>query len=326
MSDDLTIRRRRREDDERGLEIFHQHEQVFTMTLEAWRFHMDERVRPEGMEPVMRVAERDGQIIGDWYMEQHPWTTDPNAFFATVEVDKNLEGQGIGRRLWDDLEPVLKARGARKVYARATQGDERGQRFASDRGFRKTERADRISRLTVADANLEGYEGVEQRLQAENIIIKTMAELDQDNDSFMRELHAAIQDSVQDIPSTEEFRPTPYDVWRQNFLKSPGTSAETYWVALHEGHPIGLANLSLPASDRAFNGLTGTMRAFRGKGVARALKLKTIEWSRQNGIEYIDTGNDAENERMLAINLRLGYESLPARHEWLKEYWESQTA
>ena len=62
------------------------------------------------------------------------------------------------------------------------------------------------------------------------------------------------------------------------------------------------------------------MRAFRGRGVARALKLRTVRWAQENEIQFIDTANDAENARMLAINVRMGYKPLPAREEWLKEY------
>jgi GNAT superfamily N-acetyltransferase len=82
--------------------------------------------------------------------------------------------------------------------------------------------------------------------------------------------------------------------------------------------PIGLAALHL-SGHAAWNAFTGVDRAYRGKGVARALKVRTVEWARQNGVDYIYTGNDEGNKRMLAINVRLGYEPVAASIEVRKE-------
>ncbi|GEM_PF-1537912 len=316
---DLTIRPRRREDDERILEIFAQYEDAFLMTLESLRFHMDERVREPGMEPQSRVAESDGRVVGDSYLEPHGWTTEQGVFFTQIEVDRDLWGNGIGSRLWQDVEELLRERQARKVYTRIAEDMEHSRQFASARGFAPTGRAERYSRLDVAAANLEGYEGIEDALRARGIVIKPLSEVDYKDETFVRGLYDAATAAVRDIPSTEDFRPTPYEVWRQNFLKSPSSKPEAYFVAFHDGRPIGLANLSINSKTLAFNGLTGVMPEFRGMGVARGLKLRTIEWSRANGITHIHTSNDAENKRMLAINVRLGYQPLPAREEWLKE-------
>jgi GNAT superfamily N-acetyltransferase len=59
--------------------------------------------------------------------------------------------------------------------------------------------------------------------------------------------------------------------------------------------------------------------AYRGRGIARALKLKTVEWAREHGVEFIFTANDAQNQRMLSINSSLGYRPLPASIDLVKE-------
>ena len=134
-----------------------------------------------------------------------------------------------------------------------------------------------------------------------------MTELDQSDEGFMRRLHKMVKSVVADIPRTKaEHQEQPFEVWIQNFMKAPGASPEAYFVALHDGNPIGMANLQIRPEAPAFNGLTGVIRAYRGKGVARALKLRTIQWAHLNGIKNIDTGNDADNSRMLAINVSFG--------------------
>lgn len=317
---DLEIRPRSTADDPRLLEIYLQYEEVFRLSLDEWRFHFDERARQPGKEPVMRVGEVLGRLAGDWYIEPH-YSGAAGVFVAVVEVDKAETGKGYGALLWEDAQRYLLAHGVTKVYHSLPENLEAGKRFASARGFAPTGRADRISRLTLDGANLEGYEGLGERMAALGVTIKTVAELDTDDDAFMRELHAGIMEMLADIPRSEEaFESQPYDVWRVNFLKSPGSSAEAYWIALHDGHPVGMANLQDSGGQGVLNGLTGVVRTHRHKGIARALKLKTIEWSRARGFPHIDTANDAANAAMLSINLPLGYHALPAREEWLKEY------
>lgn len=60
-----------------------------------------------------------------------------------------------------------------------------------------------------------------------------------------------------------------------------------------------------------YNMITGVDRAHRGRGVALALKLLSIEYARRCGADYIRTHNDAENAPILAINRKLGYQPQP---------------
>jgi len=64
---------------------------------------------------------------------------------------------------------------------------------------------------------------------------------------------------------------------------------------------------------------TGTRRAYRGRGLALAVKLASINWAAANGITRLLTYNDATNAPMLAVNARLGYQPLGRRVEYLKD-------
>ena len=55
------------------------------------------------------------------------------------------------------------------------------------------------------------------------------------------------------------------------------------------------------------NDMTGTLREFRGRGLARLLKLHQLEWAARDGIASVMTENDETNAAMLAVNTRLGY-------------------
>ena len=113
---------------------------------------------------------------------------------------------------------------------------------------------------------------------------------------------------------------SPYEMFVKELL-APTIAADRIWVALSGEDPVGIAVLMVKGMNGG-NGITGVARAVRGRGIARCLKLKTIEWSKANSIEAICTENDIENKRMLDINIRLGYVPLPSALSIVKELKE----
>jgi hypothetical protein len=54
--------------------------------------------------------------------------------------------------------------------------------------------------------------------------------------------------------------------------------------------------------------MTGTGRAFRGRGLAKLAKNHSLHRARAAGFTEAFTGNDADNGPMLAINTWFGYQ------------------
>jgi GNAT superfamily N-acetyltransferase len=208
--------------------------------------------------------------------------------------------------------------GARRLYCRIREDQPESLAFAEKRGFRPTGRVERESRLKVDEARLDGFNGVEAQLRQEGISISTLAEIGMENDRFLRALHHMSEGTIQDVPHSEAFQPRPFEFWLERTLRFPGNSPEWCWVAVHADRPVGLARLRRQGN-AAFNAYTAVDQAYRGRGIARALKLRTVLWARHNGVDFIYTGNDVENRRMLDINVRLGYEPLPGSIEVIKE-------
>ena len=57
--------------------------------------------------------------------------------------------------------------------------------------------------------------------------------------------------------------------------------------------------------------MTGVRRAFRGRGIASALKRAEIAWAKRAGYETLETLNEVRNEPIRRLNERHGYEPLP---------------
>ena len=53
--------------------------------------------------------------------------------------------------------------------------------------------------------------------------------------------------------------------------------------------------------------MTGVKRAFRGRGIASALKRAEIAWAKREGFRTLETFNNEENAPIRALNEKHGY-------------------
>jgi RimJ/RimL family protein N-acetyltransferase len=59
--------------------------------------------------------------------------------------------------------------------------------------------------------------------------------------------------------------------------------------------------------------MTVVKRAWRGRGIAKSLKLAEIAWAHANGIKRLTASNEERNAPMLRLNESLGYRPAPGR-------------
>ena len=57
--------------------------------------------------------------------------------------------------------------------------------------------------------------------------------------------------------------------------------------------------------------MTGVKRAWRGRGIAGALKRAEIAWAIENGYTRLETHNEERNEPIRRLNERHGYRIAP---------------
>jgi len=87
-----------------------------------------------------------------------------------------------------------------------------------------------------------------------------------------------------------------------------------------DGHHWAAMSFMIKRSDDVYyNNLTGVHRDYRGRGLALAVKLKGIEYAKRRGAKSVLTHNDSTNERMLAVNRKMGYESKPGMFLLVKQ-------
>jgi len=246
------------------------------------------------------------------------WAEQPGSASARVVVRPDLWGRGIGRQLYEQLFRAAGNARAERLYAEVRDDRPRAHRFAAACGFTETGHIERLSRLDVRNVNLDGYGGLEESLLRDGIHVSTLENLDARDSDVLRAVYEVDMSTSRDVPASEVFH-MPFDRWRAWFLEQPGVTPKSIFVAQQRDQPIGLAILGRQGTDSAWHRGTGVEREYRGRGVARLLKLQCIHWARENGVAYLYTGNDVDNPRMYAINMRLGYQPLPSIIEMVKD-------
>lgn len=252
----------------------------------------------------------------------------PRRFYFDVRVLPGFRRRGVGDALYRHLLNDLLPRDPDYLVCPVCEDEEPGVEFATRRGYRPVERTAR-SEMDPAAFDPAPFAGLEERLAAAGIEIRTLGELMRSDPNWPRKLHALICDVQRDVPTVEEFRPLPFAEWFRSYDGNPDLLPDGQLVALDDGTYVGLTQLwASEATDRLlFTGLTGVRRSYRRRGIATALKVRANLYAA--GLRAADgrpprirTSNEESNP-MLDINLELGFEEQPAVVFYRRDFKES---
>jgi GNAT superfamily N-acetyltransferase len=113
-----------------------------------------------------------------------------------------------------------------------------------------------------------------------------------------------------DIPGLDAETGWTAAEWRARELERPNRRYDLSFLAVAGGEVVGYATLDVfPAG--AFHGLTAVARAWRRRGVGRALKLSQIAAAKEAGLERLFTESEERNEPMRRLNEDLGFRPIP---------------
>ncbi|MEJ2288850.1 MAG: GNAT family N-acetyltransferase [Deinococcales bacterium] len=83
--------------------------------------------------------------------------------------------------------------------------------------------------------------------------------------------------------------------------------ADAQYLAADGETWVGLVNLQLRRPERAEMGITVVRRAYRRRGIARALKVLALGLAQGRGVTSVVTWNHVQNTPILRLNASLGF-------------------
>ncbi|WP_027483306.1 GNAT family N-acetyltransferase [Deinococcus pimensis] len=270
------------------------------------------------------VAEADGRVVAFGAVGHDAFSFEPWRYWGTIHVHPDFRGRGIGGALYDELTRRLRERDAREIRTGITDRpqDAAGRAFLESRGFRPAwERYE--SRLHTDAANLGTFDALLASVRAAGIELRSLADLLGD-DSHERRLYELEWTLFQDVPLGTPVTKRPYEQWRREELEDPTLRPDLSFVAIdphreddRTGLFVGYSTLSFnEAGGFAMIGMTGVLRAYRGRGIAKALKVEAMRALAAAGGGEIRTFNDPPNTAMIGMNRALGFERTTTRYRY----------
>ncbi|MGW1493896.1 GNAT family N-acetyltransferase [Streptomyces sp. NPDC002402] len=243
------------------------------------------------------IAEKDGEIIGTAHAGIAYDSSEPGQSFVTPHVHPEHRGRGAGALILRTAEEHLAAEGARTVYAWVIDEPE-SRAFAEKHGYRPTRPA-HFQRLDLANGTLPPLPELPPGVE-----LRTAADFEADPRPMFRADAEATSDEPSDIGADFD----DYDDWIRHTWNNPLLDRGLSSVVLVDGEVAAFTAAQSDGGTRYMSGMTGTLRAHRGRGLAKLAKTDSLRRARAAGYTDAFTSNDADNGPMLAINKWFGYE------------------
>jgi GNAT superfamily N-acetyltransferase len=256
---------------------------------------------PERAERRLFAFEEAGELVGWAVAGRDWWRSDPTHGFVEIVVDPAYRGRRIASQLMDEVEAHLSRLGV--TTTRGESVDEPDARaLAEQRGFTQSG----SSSTSAVDPR-----GVQPRDLPPAVTVVPFRELADPVPVWALDVEVS-----QDIPN-EEFDAVSLDEWSKAFWRSPMVDDDASLAAFVDGELVAITMIRVDRdSGRAKNSLAGTRRAFRGRGIATALKSQSLARAAELGATVVLTDNEELNAPMLAVNAKLGYRPFSRRIAW----------
>lgn len=250
---------------------------------------------------VWLIASKGGEDAGAAFAYVG-WHSKPGTGHGEVFVLPELRGAGVGSALYARVAEWVQERGCITLETTVAEDDPESLAWVDRRGFREVGRNSKmvLDLTAIESPAIDPPEGVEILPWA-------------DRPELAPGLYAVACEAYPDVPGEEGTPMDSYEEWLRKDMQGDGDRPDATFVALSDGEVIGYAKLSLSKEDTktAHHDMTGVLRAYRGRGIAAALKRTQIAWAKETGYERLQTANEVRNEPIRRLNARQGYKLEP---------------
>jgi GNAT superfamily N-acetyltransferase len=263
-----------------------------------------------------------GEAVGVTMAWHAPWEVEPERV-GRWNLRLVPEVTGLADDVIPQVEARLRAEGARTLSSGAREDEAWLLGALSRRRYRRDhmEREWELDLVAHRDRLLKVTAESRARMAAQGVRMVTLDRV-ADQPGFWARLTTFYAETMDDEPHTTPVHAMSEAEVRAE-LTGPDIRGDRVWLAFggQDGQEIaGLSHLTYPpVRGHSWTGFTATGRAFRGQGIARAVKMESLGQAIELGVPAVRTDNDERNAPMLHINDTLGYVAIPSWVAYLKE-------
>lgn len=259
------------------------------------------------MHRVAAVTEA-GRMVGFGMAVTGPWDPilKPGHFDITVRVDEEWKNKGIGGLIFAEVERFAINHGAIALHSSVSDSKPSDLAWVERRGFAATQHLFG-STLDLTSFDPGQFAESISAAEASGFRFTSVAEYTQEDRWFERFVDFYWQ-ITKDVPGFSDVPLPSLEFMKKTF----GQVDPARMFLFAHGDRWAAMSFILKHSDHDYyNNLTGVHPDYRGRGLATAIKAKSIEYLQSLGGTTLGTHNDSNNERMLTVNQKLGYQPGP---------------
>lgn len=273
-------------------------------------------------DPRLQIVATDesGRVVGHGRSLRR--ASDPAGKFSTiVYTHPERVGQGIGRRLYAEIESFAVEHGAEYLISYIIEQCPRGITFGELNGYVANQHLFE-SWLDVQAFDTGPYLAAKPSLEATGYRFLTLSEAG-DTPENRRRLYELDVATDHDTPGFENWGVRTFEQYTRDEHESFGFTGDGVFVAEFGGEWVAMSAVRpRPVERQMHTDYTGVRREHRGKGLAQVLKALAVDYAKSRGIERLITNNDERNAPMLAINRKMGFNAEPGFYVYRKELLE----
>jgi len=245
-------------------------------------------------------AAEDGAKLVGWATAAIEYQSAERPGFLDVSVAPEARKAGLGTALLERCEAHLAGLGVATVLS-STTPEEGSQRLATAHGFRNTN----TTRISGVDPRT-----IEPGSVPPGVSLHPLASLDP------RKVYELDAEAMRDVPGEVAMDDVSFEQWLADYWRHPDTDLDASVAAVIDDRPVSFSHLRIAPGGRAVTDMTGTLRDYRGRGLALLVKRATLVNAAKRGVELVSTENDETNGPMLRVNENLGYRPIGSRLTW----------
>ena len=247
------------------------------------------------------LFEEDGRLVAAGWVEKHHDTG-----IAIGIVHRERRGGGLGSELVDRSEERLRALGVGRVHAVTLAPDVAAGPLLTGRGYREVRR---FWEMTIELGN----DPPPEPLLPEGFRIESFSS------ELARAFHGALEEA---FAEHWEYQPEPFEEWWERQVARPDHDP-SLWFVVRTGEDVAAATRNDPErSGGGWIGALGVRADWRGRGLAKALLLRSFREFHRRGQRRVGLGVDSEN----ATGATKLYESVGMVVDSEQIVWEKELA
>lgn len=258
---------------------------------------------------IQRVAEnKEGELLGFYWV----YFNNPESCNIDLFVKPEQRRQGLGKRLYEDLEQSVKNAQANELYVTIMDTSTESRIFAEHRGF--NERWHFIPmRLNLETFDDRSYDDIIAELQGDGFWFTSMEELGNTEES-QRHLYTLNDETNLDVPGRNgEHIWSSFDDFKERVCLTdwykPG--GQKVVIDTATGDWVAMSAISR-FQNHAYNLHTGVDRRYRGRKLAQAVKVTALRYARDTlKVNLVHTDHNTMNQPIIAIDRKFGYVEMP---------------